>query len=241
MTTPHFIYAICPSKDSVQLPFIKLGRWSGSVKKLKERYMTYYGSFDMTVFECTDSVPSESSLFKSLRSKHWVRELYEPDVFPDFLRVAASLCFDKVTHYDMLDDREIRDLKVKHKAELDAIRSRLMETTKGPHHRHMKKRSLHFCVPKQRKLLAKKRDTMQRKICKGQGKRPDITMQSPGFGKTSSLVWKQITLHAMDSTLVTPDQQLLTGECPRLPSRFSMTNWLNTWGRPLSQRKGLAT
>ncbi len=129
-SVPRFVYAILPQFNGEPLPFIKIGRWSGSIKRLEDRYKTYYVSFEMTVFQCEDNVANEKHLFASLRDLRCTRELYMAEAYPLFLEHAATKSFESVTHYDLLEAWKIRDVKLAQKEELAAIRSRAIRPNK---------------------------------------------------------------------------------------------------------------
>ena len=83
---PNYVYCVQPEKAQ----FMKIGRWRGSLYKLFGRYRTVYGNFDLTVFECDNSVELEASIFNELRSHHYTNELFNPEAFDDFLSYCSS-------------------------------------------------------------------------------------------------------------------------------------------------------
>ena len=73
------------------VPIVKVGIWSGTVKNLFHRYMTCYGARHLSIwcFECSDIETArkvESNFAIKFEHKNWSNELYKYDqTFPDFI------------------------------------------------------------------------------------------------------------------------------------------------------------
>jgi hypothetical protein len=81
MPAADYIYMI----QSSYLPFVKIGRWSGSIKKLHKRYQTYYPCLKCTIFQCQDRILLEKSVLLHLSEYKIEGELFKTDCIPFFL------------------------------------------------------------------------------------------------------------------------------------------------------------
>ena len=99
----HFIYAIKPQRAD----YIKIGRWNGSRADLKCRYKTYFGVFDLLIFQCSDSNKMEKELFTHLAAYRWQNELYEVAAFPDFVNFCQLNAFNYVTYNETATNKAI--------------------------------------------------------------------------------------------------------------------------------------
>jgi hypothetical protein len=112
---PHYIYAIS-SKD---FNYVKLGRWNGYISKLMQRYNTYYLDYNITVFECHDSVIMESQLLMNFKEYKLRGELFRPevlDVIFDYLE-SLSETFDHCNHPEFV----LKTEKNKKRMEIDRL------------------------------------------------------------------------------------------------------------------------
>lgn len=122
---PSYCYAIRQYDRGGRLvDYMKVGRWTGSVKKLRDRYRTYYGSLDVTVFQVEDDKEVEKTLFIALTGFRWKRELFDVEGYGLFLEQASKLAFPATFHYDGYLDRQVKALRVKQKEEIAALRRR---------------------------------------------------------------------------------------------------------------------
>ena len=99
----EYVYLIKPDT----YPLIKIGRWSGTVSDLRSRYSTYYARFDMTIFQCKDSIVTENILHRECAEFNECRELYRSEAIERFNRVAATCC-ETFCH-----SRDLEDAKTK--------------------------------------------------------------------------------------------------------------------------------
>ena len=89
MQSMEKVYAI----TSPLLSAFKLGAWSGQYKKLKVRYVTYYGnSCSIVVYECQSCRSTESHLKKVLAPFHIINELYRLEDLTEFHTFCNTNC-----------------------------------------------------------------------------------------------------------------------------------------------------
>lgn len=99
----EYVYLIKPDT----YPLVKIGRWSGTVSDLRSRYSTYYARFDMTIFQCKDSIVTENVLHRECAEFNECRELYRLEAIDTFNRVAATCC-ETFCHSRDLEDAKTR-------------------------------------------------------------------------------------------------------------------------------------
>lgn len=121
----HLVYAIRPHGIASPPDFVKLGRWRGSVNRLMDRYKTYYPTFDITVFQCDNSVLMERSLFDIFSKFRYKRELFHSVVYDLFVETIGPLCLPHIYNLDLVVATELRRLKLSQKTELDNLRNNL--------------------------------------------------------------------------------------------------------------------
>jgi hypothetical protein len=79
----HFLYIIIPTEAN----FVKVGRWSGEVVKLKQRYTTYYGFFEMIVFQCYNSIVLEYEVLREMKLFCFKGELFHKECVDMFMKI----------------------------------------------------------------------------------------------------------------------------------------------------------
>ena len=89
----EYVYAVKGQRSD----FVKLGRWTGTVKTLASRYKTVYGpGITMFVYQCVNSIVAEQTMFDARQKYHWSNELYETDVIPALLEHCSKTLQDHV-------------------------------------------------------------------------------------------------------------------------------------------------
>lgn len=73
---PEFVYAVWSNGNRT----IKAGRWKGTLKGLRQRYVTILGkNMQLMLFQCENRVMTERLMFKKLKQWHIESELYSID------------------------------------------------------------------------------------------------------------------------------------------------------------------
>ena len=85
-----YIYIIIPTLFSK----VKLGCWSGTVSDLKSRYKTYYGEFELYLFQCDNNRSDERFLLKYFQNYKWKGELYESIIIEEFMKIANDITYN---------------------------------------------------------------------------------------------------------------------------------------------------
>lgn len=90
-------YIIIP----VYFSYVKLGLWNGSIKDLKSRYKTYYGDFEVYVFQCIDNKDNEKYIFSLLKEYKYSGELYNKIVIPKFFEILELVSMKYTNSIDL--------------------------------------------------------------------------------------------------------------------------------------------
>lgn len=97
LVLPQYIYIIAPHHAD----FVKIGKWTSSIKKLKTRYITCYGNMDIYAFQCcndTESQVLEQEAHQFLRNHehayHLGYEIYKKNYLNEILSIISRKCLD---------------------------------------------------------------------------------------------------------------------------------------------------
>ena len=67
---------------------------------LKSRYKTYYGLFEIYLFQC-DKKSNENFILKYFESKRWIGELFEVEIVDEFMKVMSEISYNNCKSVDM--------------------------------------------------------------------------------------------------------------------------------------------
>jgi hypothetical protein len=118
----HFLYIIIPTEAN----FVKVGRWSGEVVKLKQRYTTYYGFFEMIVFQCYNSIVLEYEVLREMKLFCFKGELFHKECVDMFMKIMNRkmgkevFIQNKILNLEFLRGKELKKLRRKN-IELDSL------------------------------------------------------------------------------------------------------------------------
>lgn len=112
-------YIIIP----LHFSYVKLGLWNGSISNLKSRYQTYYGDFEIYVYQCIDNKDNEKYIFSLLKEYNYKGELYDKKVIPKFFEILELVSLKYTNSIDL----EHNFIKLRN----GYIKNKIIENTKN--------------------------------------------------------------------------------------------------------------